>query len=62
MANPIVPLLALVSSYIEIRGDGFKLLKIHRRPEPVGVEVTRCTPCVDKADSIYPRRIMPTCM
>jgi hypothetical protein len=39
MANPIVPLLALISSHVEMRGDGFKLLKVHRRPEPNGVEV-----------------------
>jgi hypothetical protein len=39
VSNPIVPALALVSSYVEIRGDGFKLLRIHRRVEPGGVEV-----------------------
>ena len=37
-ASPFAPLLAYFSNEIEIRVDGYKLLKIHKRPEPTGNE------------------------
>jgi len=37
-AYPLAPVLAYLNNFVEIRVDGWKLLQIHRRPEPSGAE------------------------
>jgi len=37
-AFPLAPLLALANNIIEIRVDAFKLICVHRRPDPLGAE------------------------
>lgn len=38
VALPAAPLLAFISNYVEIRSDGYKLIRHHQRPVPTGAE------------------------
>lgn len=38
VAFPLAPFMALISNYVEIRADGYKLLRTSQRPTPTGAE------------------------
>lgn len=38
VAFPLAPILSLMTCWVEIRSDGYKMLRVCRRPEPLGAE------------------------